>query len=104
LAHRVTDDVRRAVLCMVPPVSIDDLDPEDHPFVEDDMVTVIAVNQFVATLTQADQDLVHAVFWDGYQAAEVARARGVSRSAVSQRLTRIYGVGRAYFGDLKVAS
>jgi DNA-directed RNA polymerase specialized sigma24 family protein len=104
LAKVVHGDVQRAMLALVPCVSLDDLDADEHPYVEEDLVTQLDVRRFVATLKRADQELVHSIFWEGVAAVEVARMQGVSASAISQRLARVYSLGRSYFAEVAVAA
>ena len=75
-------------------VSLDALDPlgdtvvgtEDveDDFGEDEYSDLRSV---IAELSPEQQELLRKVFWEGMDQIEIARAEGVSESAISQRLT-----------------
>jgi len=53
-----------------------------------------AVHDFVASLPENDQYLVHQIFWEARSRADLARERGISRMAVTKRLQRIFKRGQ----------
>jgi DNA-directed RNA polymerase specialized sigma24 family protein len=104
LSGRVRGEVQLAIAALVPCLDLAELDPEDHPSAEDDLVTQLAVRQFVETLKPADKTLVNAIYWQDQAAADVARAMGITPSAISQRLSRVYRLGREYFAEPLLAA
>lgn len=104
LSTRVCVEVRLAILALAPCVDLDSLDPDDHPSTETDLATQLSVRQFVETLKPADRALVNAIYWQDHAATDVARLMGITPSAVSQRLSRVYRLGREYFAEPLVAA
>ncbi len=48
------------------------------------------LHKAIATLTQEQQALIHAVYFQGVSQREIAKAEGVSDMAIRDRLKRIY--------------
>ena len=65
--------------------------------------TAAIVRTFVDGLTAVQREVVEAVYWDGFSQAEVARARGISRAAVTKTLNRVYAGGRVALAALRPA-
>jgi DNA-directed RNA polymerase specialized sigma subunit len=66
-----------------------------------DFTIARAVRDFIATLSPRDQDVVRRVFWDGERQAEVARAIGVSRMAVTKIMQKVARLGRTRLSDFQ---
>ena len=91
---------RQAAPNLPPLLQLEALDEECHPATKsDDVVTRLAVRDFVKRLKPPDQQLVILVYWRGFRPAEAARHLGVSPSAVSQRLARIHKAGQLSLAD-----
>jgi DNA-directed RNA polymerase specialized sigma24 family protein len=103
-ARYAVGDVRRAMFAAAPCISLDELDLDDHPYNEHELVTQLDVRRFVAMLQPVDRDIVNLIYWEDVAAVDVAHMKGISASAVSQRLARVYRLGKAYFAEVQVAA
>jgi len=65
--------------------------------------TEAAVRRFVLSLPGNQQSMVKQVFWDDRSQAELARARGVSRKAITKTLQKVYARGRVELGEFRAA-
>lgn len=60
-----------------------------------------AIRKWMAKLSARDRDLLERLFWEDEMQADVARAMCVSRSAISQQMTRITKRGRSELKPLR---
>ncbi|MBA2633272.1 MAG: sigma-70 family RNA polymerase sigma factor [Chloroflexi bacterium] len=90
--------VGRPQLAVVPVTEAEPDHDAEHAL--DDAETAVMVRKFVGALTPLQQAVVKAVFWDGVSQADVARARGISRMAVTKVLNRVYASGRVALAAL----
>jgi DNA-directed RNA polymerase specialized sigma24 family protein len=80
---------------------VDALDEERHPHVDmqEDFDLRDAVARFLLILSPDDRAVLILIFWFGFTPADVARLRQVSRSAMSQRLARIFRLGSVVLAE-----
>lgn len=55
-----------------------------------------ACDRYLSSLTRQQREVVDLVYWEGLSQAEAARVLGVSRAAVSQRLSNAHEIGREH--------
>lgn len=67
------------------------INPSTNPALEQEHKELLeTIRIAISTLTPKQQNLLRKVFYEGMTEAEVARIEGVTKSAVSQRMKRIY--------------
>ena len=59
-------------------------DPQETAFIHDEF------EKLIAPLNKDQKDLVRRVFFNGELAVDIAKEQGVGKSAITNRLTRIY--------------
>jgi DNA-directed RNA polymerase specialized sigma subunit len=72
-------------------------DPSQDAFANlNESALVCAAREFVSTLSPREQEVVRQIFWDGQRQADVARALGVSRMAVTKIVQKVVRLGQAH--------
>lgn len=78
------------------------VDPTQDAFVGlADLAFARAAQEFVTSLSPREQDVVRRIFWDDQRQAEVARALGVSRMAVTKIIQKVVRLGRVHLSKFQ---
>jgi RNA polymerase sigma factor (sigma-70 family) len=71
---------------------VDDVPPIESGL--EQLQALKAVDDFLATLSVREQDVVKRIYWEGQTQTEVAKAYGVTRMAICKTVARICRLGR----------